>query len=317
MSLSRCAEIVFLLTSFQLSANTISSPFSRIRTPLAFIGLPKGFASSALPQQCAEPRNLCPDPGMCFSNQQGKDRWANDNKCTFITLAMLSAVDPQGANADHAAVLGFMNKFARQYDVNTPKRMAHFLSQVAHESGLRSATESLNYAAIRMRQTYGCNGGPKNYIAASDDCRHGRLRNKLWTNQDYYTHNSEHLGNYVYKNRLGNGNGASGDGYKYRGRGLIQLTGKRAYRKFQTSHNALNPEDIQDFESKPELVADNLQYGVESAFYFWGLNNLNGEADTGTVSDVTQIVNGGQNGYRDRKNRFNDVACLLGVDKEK
>jgi len=267
-------------------------------------------------QQCATPRNLCPDPGMCFLNQQGQDDWADENDCTFITVAMLDAVDPDGTTASHKAMLGYINKFARQYEVNTPQRMAHFLSQVAHESGLKSTTESLNYSPARMHEIYGCKGGAKNYIKAADECKHGRLRDKLWTDESYYSYNSEHLGNYVYANRLGNGDEASGDGYKYRGRGIIQLTGKDNYKGFQDSHNALNPDDIQDFEAKPELIADNIEYGVESAFYFWDTKNLNETADSGTVEDVTQIVNGGQNGYADRKKRFNDVACLLGVDKE-
>jgi predicted chitinase len=267
-------------------------------------------------KQCAEPRNLCPDPGLCFVTQQAQDNWADENDCTFITMDMLAAVDADGSEEDHREIIGDVNKYARKYEVNTPERMAHFLSQIAHESGFQATTESLSYSSKRMRQVFGCKGGQKNYDVAKDDCKKGRLRDKLWTQGDYYTHNSEHLGNYVYADRLGNGDEASGDGYKYRGRGLIQITGKDNYSDFEEEHNRLNPDDQQSFVDHPELVADNVGYAMESAFYFWSSHGLNTTADTGTVSDVTEAINGGDNGLSDRKKRFNAVACLLGVDEE-
>jgi predicted chitinase len=280
---------------------------------LCIIALPVRAAGQ---QQCAQPRNLCPDPQMCFLTQKGQDDWANTHNCTFITMQMLAAADPTGSVATHEAVLGYLNKFARQYEVNTPARIAHFLSQIGHESGFKATTESLNYSAKRMHQIFGCKGGSKNYSVANDDCTKGRLRDKLWTEQANYEHNAENLGNYVYANRNGNGDEASGDGYKYRGRGLIQLTGKSNYQGFQDRHNALNPDDKQSFIDNPELVAGNTEYAVESAFYFWDAHNINTIADTGNVKDVTKAVNGGTNGYDDRKSRYNAVACLLGAAQE-
>ncbi|PWK86745.1 putative chitinase [Fulvimonas soli] len=271
---------------------------------------------AAAQQQCAQPRNLCADPQMCFMTQKAQDDWADAHNCTFITMQMLEAADPDGSSATHEAVLGYLNKFAREYAVNTPARMAHFLSQIGHESGFQATTESLSYSAKRMHQIFGCKGGPKNYSAAQDDCTKGRLRDKLWTQQSDYEHNAENLGNYVYANRNGNGDEASGDGYKYRGRGLIQLTGRTNYQGFQDRHNALNPDDQQSFIDHPELVADNTEYAVESAFYFWDAHGINATADTGTVKDVTEAVNGGTNGYDDRKKRYNAVACLLGATQE-
>lgn len=88
------------------------------------------------------------------------------------------------------------------------------------------------------------------------------------------------------------------------------------FAKVQNEHNRRSPGDRQDFVANPELVSSNLNYGVESAFVFWVRNNLNSLADTGTVLDVTQVVNGGQNGYSDRLHRFNSVSSLLGLSAE-
>ena len=142
------------------------------------------------------------------------------------------------------------------------------------------------------------------------------MRDKLWSQENYYAHNPEHLANYVYANRMGNGGEESGDGYKYRGRGFIQVTGKDGYQSFQDEHNRRSPESMQDFIGNPNLVSTQLEYAVESAFVFWARVNLNSTSDAGTVAEVTQIVNGGQNGYADRLARYNAVASLLGLPTE-
>jgi predicted chitinase len=143
-----------------------------------------------------------------------------------------------------------------------------------------------------------------------------------------YERNPENLANYVYANRMGNGDESSEDGYRYRGRGMIQLTGKDAYNNFTNVHNKNNPDDIQDFVANPDLLISSTQYGIESAFVFWftktgrpnrDINHfvkLKDLAKSGTVQEVTQLVNGGQNGYNDRKQRFNRLARLLGLDEE-
>ena len=97
---------------------------------------------------------------------------------------------------------------------------------------------------------------------------------------------------------------------------MIQLTGKDGYRLFTNKHNQMNPDDKRDFIESPELVMSNIEYGVESAFSFWVSKGLNKTARTLSVQDVTKKVNGGQNGYSDRLQRFNAVAPLLRVDKE-
>lgn len=267
-------------------------------------------------QKCAAPRNLCPDPGLCFASRGAQDTWATKHSCRFISTAMLDAADPGGSSTRPASIVGYINKYAREYSVNTPSRMAHFLSQIGYESGFRATTESLNYSSKRMRQIFGCKGGARNYDVAKDDCMHGRLRGKLWTKESTYTHHSKNLGSYVYANKLGNGDEASGDGYKYRGRGLIQLTGKANYKAFQNKHNKLDPKDKQSFIKDPGLLASNKKYAVESAFYFWSANHINAVADNGTVKSVTKKVNGGYNGLAERKKLYNSLACMLGAKQE-
>ncbi|MCA8016931.1 glycoside hydrolase family 19 protein [Burkholderia metallica] len=234
----------------------------------------------------------------------------------LITLAMLMAVEPSNSIEYHQSILPYINKYASIYKINKPKRIAHFLSQSAHESHLRAIEEGLSYKPTGMRRMFGCKGGKKNYDEKCDDCKRGRLREKLWSDEAYYAHNPERLANYVYADRLGNGDEESGDGYRYRGRGFIQVTGKVGYELFQSEHNRRSPDDQQDFVKNPDLVASRLEYAVESAFIFWVHKNLNSISDNGTVHDVTQIVNGGQTGYDDRLGRYNKVAPLLGLSME-
>ncbi|EPL9887856.1 glycoside hydrolase family 19 protein [Klebsiella pneumoniae] len=197
-----------------------------------------------------------------------------------------------------------------------------YVSQIGHESNFKNVEERLSYSPKRMREKFGCKGGSKNYNSSNDECSLGRLRDKLWTQESTYARHPENLGNYVYANRMGNGDEASGDGYKYRGRGMIQLTGKDAYISFSRKHNQMNSDDIQDFSANPHLLIDEVEYGVESAFVYW-IQKTNRQgvhlceiARTGNVETVTQIVNGGQNGYDDRLARFNRVAPLLDVSSE-
>ncbi len=267
--------------------------------------------------QCAQPRNLCPDPNVCFMSQEAEQKWADEKNCTFITLAMLSAVNPSGTEEMHSEIIAYLNKYARHNDVNTPLRMAHFLSQVAHESHLNPRREeSIYYRPKTMRRTFGCVGGSKNYDERMDDCSRGRLRPKLWTLEDTYARNPESLGNYVYASRLGNGDETSGEGYKYRGRGMIQLTGKKNYQAFEDYYNRQNANDPKSFVENPDLLLEDAEFGVASAFHYWHSNNLNSTASNGSVCQVTRRVNGGSNGYADRKQKFNKVGCLLGAGRD-
>lgn len=267
-------------------------------------------------QDCGTPRTLCPNPGMCFMNAEAEQAWADANSCTFITQDMLDAVNPGNA-ANNRDIVGAMNRLARMYNVNSASQIAHILSQMAHESGLNATrVENLNYSPTRMRQIFGCRGGPARYNPATDDCTNGRLRPKLWSQEDNYARNPENLGNYVYASRLGNGDEASGDGYAFRGRGPMQLTGREQYQAFQDHWNARNPHDQQSFVDNPDLLVSNPEYGMASAFHWWTRRNANTLADGGTVCQVTCRVNGGTNGFRDRQTRYNAVACMLGLPQD-
>ncbi|MCE0828746.1 hypothetical protein LVQ78_22330 [Buttiauxella sp. A2-C2_NF] len=240
----------------------------------------------------------------------------------IITLEMVLAANLGQDKVQCERILSYINNYARTYNVTDKKEIAHFLSQVGHESQFRIVEENLSFSPKRMREMYGCKGGHEKYVKSTDTCSLGKLRDKLWTQESYYARNSEHLGNYVYEKRMGNGPESSGDGYKYRGRGMIQLTGKDAYQSFTNTHNQMNSSDIKDFVNNPDLITSRLEYGVESAFSFWvkktnrAGEHLNTIAKSGSVSDVTQMVNGGANGYDDRKKRYNNVAPLLGLSLE-
>ncbi|MCT4702657.1 hypothetical protein MUA02_12370 [Enterobacteriaceae bacterium H20N1] len=234
----------------------------------------------------------------------------------FITLEMVLAANLGKNEPQCKEVLPYLNKYADAYGMKDKKEIAHFLSQIGHESGFVITEENLNYSGKGMRRIFGCKKGPKNYNKANDDCDLGRLRNKLWTQESTYAHHPENLANYVYADRMGNDDEASGDGYKYRGRGMIQLTGKDGYRYFTNMHNKKNPSDSQDFVASPDLVISSVEYGVESAFSFWVSKGLNVSAKNLSVYDVTFKVNGGHNGYDDRRIRFNKVAELLNINKD-
>jgi predicted chitinase len=231
----------------------------------------------------------------------------------MITLALLKAAEPGNSDPYYLSMVEGMTRYAKAYEIDTPLRIAHFLAQIAHESRLKVIEENGSYSAKRMREIFGCKGGSKNYVAAKDECSLGRLRDKLWGEEAKYANNAKNLLSYTYANRLGNGDEASGDGFKYRGRGMIQLTGKSNYQSFTDSHNKRCPQDPQNFVENPDQLVKVLDYGVESAFYFWSSRNLNAAADADDVVKVTQLVNGGTIGLDDRKVRLARIKAAMGT----
>ena len=236
-----------------------------------------------------------------------------------VTVALLRAADAGNSDSYYAGIVDALNDYARRYQVDTPLRLAHFLAQIGHESGFRATEENGNYAAPRMREIFGCRGGRAQYDRAADDCRLGadgapaRLRPKLWLEAASYAGHPERLLAYVYANRLGNGDEASGDGYRYRGRGLIQLTGKTNYADFTEVHNAHMPHDPRDFVAQPDLLMSELNYAIESAFYYWDARTVNALADLDDLEQVTRAVNGGLNGLEDRGARLASIKKTLGI----
>lgn len=157
--------------------------------------------------------------------------------------------------------------------INTPLRLAHFWSQLEYESNLKPIAENLNYGAQALRATF-----PKYF----KDLKHA---------QEYHRQ-PEKIANYVYANRMGNGNTESGEGWKYRGRGFLQITGKANYEAVQKDTKIKCVDN-------PDLLLEEVNAMV-SAVWFWTKNNLNELADKDYQNGITKVINGGQNGREGR-----------------
>jgi putative chitinase len=175
------------------------------------------------------------------------------------------------------------------YEINTPLRLAHFFAQLHHESNLKPISENLNYSAQGLANTfpgrYSVN--PKAKVKVPNP-----LANRL-------ARNPQAIANNVYANRMGNGTEASGDGWRFRGRGYIQLTGKNNYLRF--SKDTRLPEIM----SNPDLLLQETNAMI-SALWFWKTNNLNRFSDTDDVRGLTKAINGGFNGLEHRTKLTND-----------
>ena len=179
---------------------------------------------------------------------------------------------------------GVMDKF----QINTPLRLAHFLAQCGHESGgFKHTNENLNYSADGLKKIF-----PKYFAQAGL--------------AESYARQPEKIASRVYGGRMGNGDETTKEGYKFRGRGYIQLTGKSNYSEFDKFVN-------EDILANPDLVAT--QYPLLSAAWFFHKNGLNAIADKGandaTVTSVTKRVNGGTIGLPDRIKHFKEYYSLL------
>jgi putative chitinase len=163
-----------------------------------------------------------------------------------------------------------------EWGINTPMRMAHFLAQTGHESGgFRLIEENLNYSADGLNKIF-----PKYFIRAGRDATQ-------------YARKPEAIANVVYANRMGNGPTESGDGWRFRGRGLIQLTGRNNYTAFANACDMTIDEAV-EYLTTPEGA-------IESAAWFWDENDISTLADRDDVVAVTKRINGGTIGLDDRK----------------
>lgn len=184
-----------------------------------------------------------------------------------------------------------LNKAMDRFGINTPLRAAAFLAQIAHESNeLNSLTENLNYSADRLMKVW-----PKRFPTMDV--------------ANVYAKNPEKLANYIYADRMGNGNEASGEGWKFRGRGLIQLTGKTNY------SSASKLVDF-DFISNPDVVAQP-EYAALTSASFWKSNGLNELADSPDQENafvaITKKINGGTVGLDERKQYWHKAKSALGI----
>jgi putative chitinase len=175
-----------------------------------------------------------------------------------------------------------------KFELNTPLRLAHFLAQAGHESGgFKAVNENLNYGAKGLLGIF------KKYFPTEEKAK-------------LYERKPEKIANLVYGGRMGNGPETSGEGFKFRGRGYIQLTGKNNYKAFDT----VVPENLLE---SPDLVAT--KYPLLSAAWFFHKNGLHKIADKGAtdavVTEVTKRVNGGTIGLADRIKHFKEYHALL------
>jgi putative chitinase len=174
-----------------------------------------------------------------------------------------------------------------EYDINTPERVAAFIAQCAHESGgFKFLKENLNYKAASLRSVF-----PK-YFPTDELAK-------------AYEKRPEKIANRVYANRMGNGPEESGDGWRYCGRGLIQLTGKNNYTFFAGSLEIPLEECSEYLET--------FEGAVQSACFFWDQNGLNKWADAKDILTLTKRINGGTIGLEDRQKHYNHALHILGA----
>lgn len=198
-----------------------------------------------------------------------------------ITAGQLREIT--GCTAKLAATYAtLINKHAPRYGVNNTKRIAMFIAQVAHESArFEHTVENLNYSSGDLLATW-----PSRYTKSLAEAHH---------------RNPELIANHVYGGRMGNNQ--PGDGYKYRGRGLIQLTGKNNYAAFERASG----QPVLDI---PEMLQ--IEEGaVESALWYWRENQLNRFADIGDNKGCTRLINGGYNGLADRTALYNRALRIM------
>jgi putative chitinase len=174
------------------------------------------------------------------------------------------------------------------YDINTPKRIAAFIAQCAHESGnFMVLKENLNYRPATLRKIW-----PRHFPTDA-------IANDYASRLD----KQRHIANRAYANRMGNGDEASGDGHKFLGRGLIQLTGRNNHQAFADSVEM----DINDV---PEYLAT-FEGAAQSACWFWETNNLNRFADKDDIKGLTKAINGGYIGLEDRIKHYKHALHVM------
>ena len=202
-----------------------------------------------------------------------------------ITTEQLNEIIPGNAYLDHWCEA--LNQILPEYGIDTPQRVASFLAQCAHESGgFKALKENLNYKAESLTKVF-----------------HKYFPTLELANQ--YAKQPEKIANKVYANRMGNGPEESGDGYRYCGRGLIQLTGHDNYQAFADSLEM-------DIEEVPSYL-ETFEGAIQSACWFWESNNLNAYADAGDILGMTKRINGGTIGLEDRQRHYQHALHVFGA----
>jgi putative chitinase len=204
-----------------------------------------------------------------------------------ISLDQLKACSPLTRPQNLPLYIAPINNTMAVYAINTPLRAAHFLAQIIHESGsLNYSEENLNYSAALLVKVF------PHYFPTIDVAMP-------------YNMKPEMIANHIYANRMGNGAESTGDGFKYRGRGVIQITGKQNY---ATTGAALKV----DLVNHPEILKDP-HFSLLAAGHYWLSRGLNELADKDDVKNITLRINGGTNGLADRTANLIKCKQVLGV----
>jgi putative chitinase len=206
----------------------------------------------------------------------------------MITSEQFAHLFPR--NRDPQGWTDSMNGVFPTYEINTPQRIAAFLAQCGHESaGWTVFEENLNYSAEGLNKIF------KKYFPTVESAQP-------------YARKPELIANRVYSSRMGNGDEASGDGWKYRGRGPIQLTGKSNYTQYAKEMF----EDWESLVNQPDWVTEDKDFALMSAIWFWNKNGLNALADKEDLLTMTKRINGGTIGLDDRIKHYKEAIALLG-----
>jgi len=205
-----------------------------------------------------------------------------------LTTTQVRQIMPKAPYERASQFAMYFTQWSDRFGVDTPARAAGFLAQVAHECAeLNTLTENLNYSAEGLLKVF-----PK-YFTRS--------------NVGLYARNPQKIGNRVYANRMGNGSEGSGDGYRYRGRGCIMITGRQNYKAYADSQYCNG-----DLMGHPEWLAQ-MPGALKSAMWYWQKRGLNKYADKGDFAGLTKAINGGYNGLADRQKYYERARKEFGA----
>ena len=214
------------------------------------------------------------------------------------TMADLSAAKVKDPAKWFEAVV----RTCEEFEINTPQRVAAFLAQTSHESGgYTMLSENLNYKAATLAACW-----PNRFAVLGADKKPVKENGKLVPTAvaNSIAGKPELIANLVYSSRMGNGPAESGEGWKFRGRGLKQLTGKDNYARCGAALGL-------DLISNPDLLLEPMA-AARSAGWFWKANNLSTFADKGDLEGMTKRINGGLIGYAERKAKYDKVLAAIG-----
>ena len=204
-----------------------------------------------------------------------------------MTLTKEKIIHILHGNADAAAWADAALEILPKYEINTPNRIAGFFAQCGHESmNFTALSENLNYRAETLEKLF------------------SKYFSKAGRNAADYAKQPEKIANVIYANRMGNGDTASGEAYLFRGRGVIQLTGKDNYSAFALSIKMTLPDVIEYVQTK--------KGALESACWYWNSRDLNAACDANDIVKMTKLVNGGAIGLEDRRKHYEQALAILG-----